>query len=297
MDTNRIGHKIAEARKQKNMSQAQLGQLLFISPQAVGKWERGESLPDVLMLGRLAEVLEVDLNYFSDNFRPVTMSSKGEPEAPVLSRDLLTNFSGNQLSETDFAGVIAHQRRFHGSAMHGANFSGADLTDSSFSSCNMQETIFDKANLTDCTLSTNDLAGASFDQTLLIRTEINKSHLAQVTFTKVEFTGARLGYLDLRKTVFEECSFTNMDFKYCDLRGLCFDGQVFTDVKFDRSALNEASFKGATFQNVSFRPTYALTSKYYRALRTICFEEAQMDKLTYAALQGVGADLSGVTTI
>ena len=38
MDTKIIGSKIVQARKKANMSQAQLAQLLFISPQAVGKW-------------------------------------------------------------------------------------------------------------------------------------------------------------------------------------------------------------------------------------------------------------------
>ena len=69
METKMIGNKIATARKKINMSQAQLSQLLFISPQAVGKWERGESMPDILTLSRLAEILAVDLNYFSENFQ------------------------------------------------------------------------------------------------------------------------------------------------------------------------------------------------------------------------------------
>jgi transcriptional regulator with XRE-family HTH domain len=43
LSTKMIGNKIAEARKKVNISQAQLAQRLFISPQAVGKWERGES--------------------------------------------------------------------------------------------------------------------------------------------------------------------------------------------------------------------------------------------------------------
>lgn len=42
-----IGSKIAEARKKTNITQAQIGRLLFVSPQAVGKWERGQSLPDI----------------------------------------------------------------------------------------------------------------------------------------------------------------------------------------------------------------------------------------------------------
>ena len=63
-----IGNKIAEARKKINISQAQLAERLFISSQAVGKWERGESMPDIITFNRLAEILGVDLNYFSENF-------------------------------------------------------------------------------------------------------------------------------------------------------------------------------------------------------------------------------------
>ena len=68
MENKIIGSKIAEARKRKNISQAQLAQHLFISAQAVGKWERGESFPDIITFNRLAEILGVDLNYFSENF-------------------------------------------------------------------------------------------------------------------------------------------------------------------------------------------------------------------------------------
>src|ERR1700712_4225819 len=69
MDTKMIGNKITKARKKVNISQAQLAQFLFISPQAVGKWERGESSPDIITFNRLSEILEVDLNYFSENFQ------------------------------------------------------------------------------------------------------------------------------------------------------------------------------------------------------------------------------------
>ena len=103
---------------------------------------------------------------------------------------------------------------------------------------------------------------------------------------------------DLRKTIFENCIFNGVDFKYSDLRGLRLDGQTFIGVKFDKAALNEVSFKGATLKNVSFHcSVFSLSKKYYRAIKTICFDGAMMDKLTYAALKGMGADLSKVTVI
>jgi transcriptional regulator with XRE-family HTH domain len=71
-----------KARKKMNLSQAQLAQRLFISPQAVGKWERGESLPDILTFNRLAKILGVDLNYFSENF-PSTATDMASAEPPA----------------------------------------------------------------------------------------------------------------------------------------------------------------------------------------------------------------------
>ena len=42
----------------------------------------------------------------------------------------------------------------------------------------------------------------------------------------------------------------------------------------------------------------ALSSRKYRnAIRTVTFDGARMDKLTYAALKGMGADLSKVTVV
>ena len=75
------------------------------------------------------------------------------------------------------------------------------------------------------------------------------------------------------------------------------DGQTFIGVKFDKSTLNEVSFKGATLRNVSFHPPFSVTNKSYLAMKTIHFDGATMDKLTYAALKGLGVDLSKVTVI
>ncbi len=312
MDTKMVGSKIAAARKQKNMSQAQLAQLLFISPQAVGKWERGESIPDIVTINRLAEILDVDLNYFSENFpssdgdtafKSIDNSGDIEQTAQTSAnhvslsqeRPLLMNFSGGNLSDSDFAGVTAHKRAFNGSALRGSDFTGADLTGSSFKACDIREANFDRTNLTDCALSANDLTNAIFNKTILVRTVFSASGLAGAKFSGAELIDVKLTKTDLRKTVFENCIFKNVDFKYSDMRNLRLDGQSFIGVKFDKTALEEATFNGAKLQNVSFRPTYALTNKYYRAIKTICFDGAIMDKLTYAELKGMGADLSKVT--
>ena len=93
------------------------------------------------------------------------------------------------------------------------------------------------------------------------------------------------------------CIFNGTDFTYADLRGHCFDGQTFIGVKFEKSALNEVTFKGSILKNVSFLVPSNWSKKYYRAIKTIHFEGATMDKLTYAALKGLEANLSKVTVI
>ena len=58
MDAQTTGHRIAEARKQKNLTQKELAEQLHISAAAVSKWERGLNFPDLALLEPLAERLD-----------------------------------------------------------------------------------------------------------------------------------------------------------------------------------------------------------------------------------------------
>lgn len=63
MDMKNVGNQIAVLRKEKGLTQAELGERLGISFQAVSKWERGETLPDTAILLDLAEVLGTSVDY------------------------------------------------------------------------------------------------------------------------------------------------------------------------------------------------------------------------------------------
>lgn len=56
---NQIGANIASYRKRSGLTQAGLAEKLNYSDKAVSKWERGESIPDVLILMQLAEQFEI----------------------------------------------------------------------------------------------------------------------------------------------------------------------------------------------------------------------------------------------
>ena len=311
MDSKKLGNKIVKVRKDGNMSQAQLAELLFISPQAVGKWERGESIPDFITINRLTEIFSVDLNYFAENIS-VTDHVFGQKEGRKVAdetaenslselkfisseqRQLLTDFSGNTLAETDFSDVDAPKRKFLGSELRGSDFSRADFTASIFKGSDVRDANFDSANLTECIFSATNITNANFNKAILVRTEFYASELNNTMFSSTKLTDVKLTASDLRRTVFDNCEFHGVTFKSCDMNGLRFDGQIFVDVKFDNSDLSNISFKGAILRNVSFRPTFALTNKYYKRIQTIDFDGASMDKLTYAALKGVGVSLSNI---
>ena len=57
-----IGKNIKTLRTQKNMTQDELAEKLFVTRQTVSNYETGRSRPDVEMLAKIAEVLETDAN-------------------------------------------------------------------------------------------------------------------------------------------------------------------------------------------------------------------------------------------
>ena len=62
MDNNKIGKFITSRRKEKGLTQQELGDRLFVTDKAVSKWERGLSLPDITLLEKLAIQLDVDVS-------------------------------------------------------------------------------------------------------------------------------------------------------------------------------------------------------------------------------------------
>ena len=64
-----IGERIAELRKEHNISQWQLASAMDVSRQAVSKWENDLSSPDAMNLIRLADLLETDIEYLTTGRR------------------------------------------------------------------------------------------------------------------------------------------------------------------------------------------------------------------------------------
>ena len=57
-----LGERIKELRKKNDLTQEKLADFLCVSYQAVSKWERGESFPDLTLLVPIAELFSVTLD-------------------------------------------------------------------------------------------------------------------------------------------------------------------------------------------------------------------------------------------
>lgn len=62
MDIIKIGKFIAENRKAKNMTQAQLAEKLEVTAKTISRWENGNYMPDISLLKPISEELGITLN-------------------------------------------------------------------------------------------------------------------------------------------------------------------------------------------------------------------------------------------
>ena len=73
---NQIGANIAACRKQAGLTQAELAEKINYTDKAVSKWERGESVPDVITLAQLAEVFGVSIDSLIGAVQPESPARK-----------------------------------------------------------------------------------------------------------------------------------------------------------------------------------------------------------------------------
>ena len=82
-----IGERITTLRKEQNMSQARLADLMAVSRQAVSKWEKDQTSPDTLNLIRLAEVLNTEMEYLATGQKKED-SAEAEPVIQTVVKEV-----------------------------------------------------------------------------------------------------------------------------------------------------------------------------------------------------------------
>ena len=61
-----FGEKIKKIRKDNKLTQKDLADKLNVTYQAVSKWERGENLPDILIIKEISKLYKIDINELMD---------------------------------------------------------------------------------------------------------------------------------------------------------------------------------------------------------------------------------------
>lgn len=59
---NLFAEKLRQLRKERGLTQVQLGNQLYVNHSTIARWENGTRLPDATMIIRLAECLKVEVN-------------------------------------------------------------------------------------------------------------------------------------------------------------------------------------------------------------------------------------------
>lgn len=299
LNSKSIGNKIATARKKAKLSQAELAQQVSISSQAVGKWERGESMPDIMTLNRVAEILGVDLNYFSDSFqsddKEVTIfqpSVKSLDEFPPFKpkKKLSWNWnmsSGNWL-DADFSGLKNLQEKFSSSNMKNCKFINSDLSGLILGSNNIEMCDFSSSDIRNSKIQSSNLLNNQFNNCSFIDAEFLKNNIEKCNFSKANFSGAEISGVNFESNVVEDVIWKFTLFKNTNISNVVFEG-TFEDCHFEN-----CSFYGVKFQNATILNTFF---KYNKRFKRVQFINCKVDKITYAFLKNNLADLTGITLL
>ena len=291
-----IGNKIAEARKRINISQAQLAERLFISSQAVGKWERGESMPDIITFNHLVEILGVDLNYFSENFQSAATE---KPLVEYMVRQLDELPSGRQKKklnwdmsrgnwvDADFSGLKNLHEKFSSSNMKRCLFIGSVLSELLLKSNNVNSCDFSGSDMSSSHIQNSNLVNNIFKDCSLKETEFSGSYIMGCDFSGADFTGAMIKSGGFQKNTVANALWNRTTFNTMQIIDTIFDGTL-DDCCFENCVFKKVTFKNSTLINTFFKN---------KSLKRIRFIDCQADRMTFEFLKNGKADLTGITLL
>ena len=76
-----VASNLVALRKKNSMTQLELAEALNYTDKAVSKWERAESLPDVVILKRIADLFGVTVDYLLSDEHPAELADAPVPPA------------------------------------------------------------------------------------------------------------------------------------------------------------------------------------------------------------------------
>lgn len=89
MDQKKIGQFMGQRRKEREMTQKELADVIGVSDKTISKWETGNGLPDITLLNALCKALEINVNELlsGEKLPPETYSEKAEENMMNLLKE------------------------------------------------------------------------------------------------------------------------------------------------------------------------------------------------------------------
>ncbi|MBR3523947.1 MAG: helix-turn-helix transcriptional regulator [Bacilli bacterium] len=85
MNQEKIGKFIAKLRKEKNMTQQELADMLNVTDRAVSHWENGRCLPDISLFKSICEIFNISINELISGEKITKENYKEESDNNILN--------------------------------------------------------------------------------------------------------------------------------------------------------------------------------------------------------------------
>ena len=283
-------------------------------------------MPDIMTLNRLAEILGVDLNYFSENFQSAatemaTVASmvKQSDELPSgkQKKKLSWDMSHGNWVDADFSGLKNLHEKFSSSNLQRCNFigsnlsglllksnhvdscdfSGSDISNSHiqssylnnniFKDCSLKETEFSRSHINGCNFSGVNFTGTEFSESYIYGREFTGADFTGVMIKSGGFTGVVVKSGDSEKNTIVNAVWNRISFIETQIADIVFAG-ILEECYFENCTFTRVTFKNATLINTFFKN---------KSLKRIRFIDCQADRMTYEFMKAGKADLTGITLL
>ena len=101
MDQGKIGKFIGELRKEKNMKQQELADLLGVTSKTISRWETGKYMPDLSLFTTISDILGITLNELIQGERIIGKKNKDNVEIEIKL----------EIEENQYNDLIAHFKK------------------------------------------------------------------------------------------------------------------------------------------------------------------------------------------
>ena len=253
-------------------------------------------MPDIITFNRLAEILGVDLNYFSESFQEATIEmapvdSLIKQPAAIPSdnqkKKLSWDMSRGNWVDADFSGLKNLFEKFSSSNMQRCLFLGSDLSGLILKSNNIDRCDFSGSNISSSQIQNSNLANNILKDCSLKETEFSGSYIMGCDFTRADFTGTTFKSGGFQKNPVVEAIWKQTTFNAMQISDIVFDSKL-EDCYFENCVFTRVTFQNSTLINTFFKN---------KSLKGIRFKDCQVDRMTYEFLKNGKADLTGITLL